>query len=94
MDSLKLVKPDCMVKHIKDTVKVIPDIIPSIPHMARIKTNTSFLFTSDGTIGLEALERIVKHPALAGKPFILETPCNLTEYQQEIALVNSWLGEA
>ena len=46
-----------------------------------------------GTIGLEALERIVKHPALAGKPFILETPCNLTEYQQEIALVNSWLGE-
>ena len=47
-----------------------------------------------GTIGLEALERIVKHPALAGKPFSLETPCNLTEYQQEIALVNNWLGEA
>ncbi len=47
-----------------------------------------------GTIGLEALERIVKHPALAGKSFILETPCNLTEYQKEIALVNSWLGEA
>lgn len=47
-----------------------------------------------GTIGLEAMERIVKHPALAGKPFILETPCNLTEYQQEIAVVNSWLGEA
>ena len=47
MDNLKLVKPDCMVKHIKDTVKVIPDIIPSIPHVACIKTDTSFLFTSD-----------------------------------------------
>ena len=45
-----------------------------------------------GTVGLEALEKVVTHPALAGKHFILETPCNLTEYQKEISLVKSWMG--
>lgn len=44
-----------------------------------------------GVIGLEALERVVTHPALMDKPFILETPCSLAEYQKEIALVNSWM---
>ncbi|MCI9077697.1 MAG: deoxyribonuclease IV [Lachnospiraceae bacterium] len=46
-----------------------------------------------GTIGLEALKRVVTHPALAGKPVIMETPCNLTEYQEEIAMVKGWLYE-
>ncbi len=45
----------------------------------------------EGAIGMEALERVVTHPALSGKPFILETPCSLAEYQKEIALVNSWM---
>lgn len=47
----------------------------------------------EGTIGLEALERVITHPALAGKPFILETPCSLAGYQKEISLVNRWMGE-
>ena len=40
-----------------------------------------------GYIGLEALERVVDHPALRGLPFILETPNDLTGYQEEIALM-------
>ena len=40
-----------------------------------------------GYIGLEALERVVDHPALRGLPFILETPNELAGYQQEISLM-------
>lgn len=43
-----------------------------------------------GEIGLEAFRRIVRHPALRGLPFILETPQNSVEaYAEEIALVRS-----
>ena len=38
-----------------------------------------------GTIGLEALLRLMKHPALRDLPFILETPNELPGYQAEIA---------
>ena len=40
-----------------------------------------------GYIGLEALERVVDHPALRDLPFILETPNELAGYQQEISLM-------
>ena len=40
-----------------------------------------------GKIGLEAFRRIVNHPALADKPFYLETPCDLQGYRDEIALL-------
>ena len=42
-----------------------------------------------GSLGLETFERIVKHPLLADKPMILETPNELSGYQAEIALLRS-----
>ena len=41
----------------------------------------------EGAIGLEALGRIVRHPALKGLPFCLETPNDLPGYAREIALM-------
>ena len=40
-----------------------------------------------GCIGAEALRRVVTHPALQGKPFILETPNEDEGYRDEIARV-------
>lgn len=41
----------------------------------------------EGTIGLEAFERIVRHPALQGLPFILETPNDDAGWAAEIAML-------
>ena len=43
----------------------------------------------DGSLGLETFRAIVNHPALKGKPTILETPNELPGYQKEIALLRS-----
>jgi len=43
----------------------------------------------DGNIGLDTLTRIVRHPALQGLPFCLETPNELPGYAREIALMRS-----
>jgi len=43
----------------------------------------------EGSIGLDALERIVNHPALRELPFYLETPNDLDGYAREIALMKS-----
>lgn len=40
-----------------------------------------------GEIGLEALARVVRHPALRNLPFCLETPNELPGYRREIALL-------
>ncbi len=40
-----------------------------------------------GKIGYEAFERIINHPVLQGKPFILETPNDDAGYAAEIAWV-------
>ena len=40
-----------------------------------------------GCIGLEALGKVVRHPALRELPFVLETPNELPGYQKEIALM-------
>lgn len=40
-----------------------------------------------GCIGLDAIVRIMTHPALRDKPFLLETPNELEGYAQEIALL-------
>lgn len=45
-----------------------------------------------GEIGAEAMKRIACHPALQGKPFILETPNEDEGYANEIALIQSWVG--
>ena len=42
-----------------------------------------------GEIGLEALTRVVRHPALRDLPFCLETPNDLPGYAREIALMRA-----
>lgn len=44
----------------------------------------------EGKIGLEAMKRIATHPALAGRPFILETPNDDEGYAREIAMIREW----
>ncbi len=41
----------------------------------------------EGEIGLDALVRVIRHPALDGKPFILETPNDDAGWTREIALL-------
>lgn len=43
----------------------------------------------EGSIGLEAMERIINHPKLRELPFYLETPNELEGYAKEIALLKS-----
>ena len=42
-----------------------------------------------GSLGVETFRKIVNHPALRGKPMILETPNALPGYAQEIALLRT-----
>lgn len=42
-----------------------------------------------GTIGLEAFERIINHPALRDLPFYLETPNDLAGYKEEIEILKA-----
>ena len=42
-----------------------------------------------GSLGLDTFRAIVNHPALKGKPMILETPNELPGYQAEIAILRS-----
>ena len=44
-----------------------------------------------GKLGLEAMKRIALHPALAGRPFILETPNDDEGYIREIHTVLEWM---
>ena len=48
---------------------------------------------ASGTIGLEALARVVNHPALHGLPFYLETPNDLEGNAREIACAKGLAGE-
>lgn len=43
----------------------------------------------EGSIGTEAFERIINHPALRNLPFFLETPNDLEGYAAEIKLLKS-----
>lgn len=43
----------------------------------------------EGSIGVEAFERIINHPKLKHLPFYLETPNELDGYAREIALLKS-----
>ena len=47
----------------------------------------------EGLIREKALERIVRHPSLQGRPFILETPNEDEGYRKEIAMVKSWMTD-
>ncbi len=41
----------------------------------------------EGSIGIEAIARIINHPKLKGIPFFLETPNELDGYAKEIELL-------
>ena len=45
-----------------------------------------------GHIGLKAMVRIVTHPALQGRPMVLETPNELDGYEKEIRLLREQIG--
>ena len=47
----------------------------------------------EGCIGLEAIARIVRHPALRELPFVLETPNELPGYKREIDLLRKLAAE-
>ena len=47
-----------------------------------------------GFLGIETLKRIALHPALAGRPFILETPNDDEGYKEEIRTILQWWDEA
>ncbi len=47
----------------------------------------------EGAIGLDAVVRLINHPALRDIPFILETPNELDGYAAEIALLKSLCRE-
>ena len=47
----------------------------------------------EGQIGLAALVRVIRHPALEGKPFILETPNDDEGWTREIALLRERYSE-
>lgn len=44
----------------------------------------------EGQIGAEAMRAVTKHPLLADKPFILETPNDDEGYAREISMIKSW----
>lgn len=43
----------------------------------------------EGTIGLEAVVRLINHPRLKHLPFVLETPNDLAGWKQEISLLKN-----
>ncbi|MCR5665318.1 MAG: deoxyribonuclease IV [Eubacterium sp.] len=45
----------------------------------------------EGEIGVETLKKVVQHPWLQDKPFILETPNNDAGYAHEIAMIKDWM---
>ena len=47
----------------------------------------------EGQIGLDALVRVIRHPALEGKPFILEPPNDDEGWTREIALLRERYSE-
>lgn len=48
----------------------------------------------EGTIGTDAIVRVITHPALAGRPFLLETPNDDAGHGEEIAMLRRAIGEA
>lgn len=48
----------------------------------------------EGKIGLEAIIRLINHPALRHLPFYLETPNDLEGYSREIALLREAYKES
>ena len=47
----------------------------------------------DGSLGLEAIVRIINHPKLRNLPFYLETPNEIDGYRKEIELLKSYRND-
>ncbi|MDE7242805.1 MAG: deoxyribonuclease IV [Oscillospiraceae bacterium] len=47
----------------------------------------------EGTIGTEAIVRVITHPAMKGLPFLLETPNDEAGHKEEIAMLRREIGE-
>lgn len=79
------------------------DRIISLDHLKAIHLNDSLnplgshkdrhARIGEGQIGLDALVRVIRHPALEGKPFILETPNDDEGWTREIALLRERYSE-
>lgn len=89
-----------IVNHLEDVLAEFDRVI-GLEHLHAIHMNDSMnpldahkdrhQKLGEGNIGVEAMKRIVTHPALYGKPFILETPNEDEGYAKEIALVKEWV---
>ena len=89
-----------IVNHLDDVLAEFERVI-GLEHLCAIHLNDSMnplaahkdrhQKLGEGNIGAEAMERIVTHPALYGKPFILETPNEDAGYAKEIAMVKNWV---
>lgn len=79
------------------------DLIIGLDHLKAIHLNDSLnplgshkdrhARIGEGQIGLDALVRVIRHPALEGKPFILETPNDDEGWTREIALLRERYSE-
>ena len=79
------------------------DRIIGLDHLKAIHLNDSLIplgshkdrhaRIGEGQIGLDALVRVIRHPALEGKPFILETPNDDEGWTREIALLRERYSE-
>lgn len=88
-----------IVKNLDGVLKEFDDVI-GIDKLKAVHFNDSMNGCSahkdrhqkigEGGIGMEALKAVVKHPLLADKPFILETPNDDAGYAKEIAMIRSW----
>lgn len=87
-----------IVSHLDDVLEEFDKII-GLDRLKAIHLNDSKMpFAShkdrhekigQGTIGFQALMRLINHPKLKGLPFVLETPNELDGYAQEIELLRS-----
>lgn len=80
-----------------EELRAIIDRVIGLPRLKAIHLNDSqnergshkdrHARIGEGHIGLDALVRVVRHPALKDLPFILETPNDAAGYAREIALL-------
>lgn len=74
-----------------EELRAIIDRVIGLPRLRAIHLNDSHkdrhARIGEGHIGLDALVRVVHHPALKDLPFILETPNDAAGYTREIALL-------
>jgi deoxyribonuclease-4 len=91
-----------IVDHLDQVLQDFDDCI-GLPHLKAIHLNDSLhgcgshkdrhARLGEGKIGLDALSRIINHPALRQLPFILETPNDHAGYAQEISLMRKRFQE-